>query len=227
MVLKIDFFNIIELNANGRQQYGDLGESTGTNTQDSSMKWQEQRNLLVSFLRTGLLGFGGGPSMIPLIHDEVVKRRSWMSDEEFSDVLAIANTLPGPIATKLPGYVGYRVAGVAGCLVSVLAITIPMIIAMVLLLGVFSMYRDIAWIQGMAMGVIPVVMVMMAQLTWDFFQKSYGSLGWIPSLLLIAISAVLIYGLSIHPAFLILALLCAAVAVPSRGFTSLFGRKKL
>ncbi|OEY66025.1 chromate transporter [Marinobacter sp. X15-166B] len=191
------------------------------------MKWQEQGDLLVSFLRTGLLGFGGGPSMIPLIHDEVVKRRGWMSDDDFSDVLAIANTLPGPIATKLPGYVGYRVAGVAGCLTSVLAITIPMIAAMILLLSVFSKYRDISWIRGMAMGVVPVVLVMMAQLTYDFFKKSHSSLGWISTLLLITISAVLIYGLSIHPAFLILTLLIAAIALPGAGFGSIFRREEL
>ena len=189
------------------------------------MKWQEQRDLLVSFLRTGLIGFGGGPSMIPLIHDEVVRRRNWMSNDDFSDVLAIANTLPGPIATKLPGYVGYRVAGVTGCIISVLAITIPMVVAMILLLSVFATYRDISWIRGMAIGVIPVVMVMMAQLTYDFLKKSYESLGLAPSLLMIIISAILIYGLSIHPAFLILTLLAAALATPSGGFRSVLGKK--
>ena len=189
------------------------------------MNFREQRDLLISFFRIGLLGFGGGPSMIPLIYDEVVKRRGWMTDDDFSDVLAIANTLPGPIATKIPGYVGYKVAGVIGCLVSVLAITIPMVCAMILLLSVFSTYRDVAWIRGMAIGIVPVVTIMMLQLTWDFFKKSYGSLGWVSSLIMIAISALLIYVLSIHPAFLILTLLIAAVAIPNAGISSMLKRK--
>lgn len=98
-----------------------------------------------------------------------------------------------------------------------IAITIPMVIAMILLLSAFSMYRDIAWIRGMAAGVIPVVIVMMGQLTYDFFKKSYGSLGWVSTLIMVAISAVLIAGMSIHPAILILTLLVVALATPSAG----------
>ena len=190
------------------------------------MKIRGKIALLLSFLKIGLLGFGGGPSMIPLIYDEVVKRRKWMSNDDFSDVLAIANALPGPIATKLPGYVGYKVSGISGSLISVLAISIPMVIVMVLLLGMFSIYRDIAWIRGMAIGIIPVVCVMMIQLTWDFFQKSYSSLGWLLSLLMISISGILIHGLSIHPAFLILTLLTAAMLLPNMSKASLSRRKK-
>ncbi|BBI49153.1 hypothetical protein HORIV_15740 [Vreelandella olivaria] len=83
-------------------------------------------------------------------------------------MLAIGNTLPGPIATKMPGYIGYRVGGVTGCIAAVIAIIVPMIVAMIVMLGIFSRYRDVAWIRGMGQAVVPVVMVMMAQLTWDF-----------------------------------------------------------
>lgn len=57
-----------------------------------------------------MLGYGGGPGSIPLIHKEVVDKYEWMSDEDFGDLLALANTLPGPIATKLAGYIGHRVS---------------------------------------------------------------------------------------------------------------------
>jgi len=188
------------------------------------MKLQIQGPLLTSFLKIGVLGFGGGPSMVPLIHHEVVKRRGWMPDEEFGDVLAIANTLPGPIATKLPGYIGYRVGGFAGCLTAVLAIIFPMIVAMILLLGVFSAYRDVDWIRGMGQGVVPVVMVMMMQLTWDFWDKSRSSLGWLASALLVALAGILIYGMDVHPAFIIITLLAAAILVPVDRFASILRR---
>ena len=58
-------------------------------------------NLFLTFSKIGVLGYGGGPAMIPLIHQEVVDGRGWMSDEEFTDTLAMGNTLPGPIATKM------------------------------------------------------------------------------------------------------------------------------
>ncbi|MCP1312842.1 MULTISPECIES: chromate transporter [unclassified Halomonas] len=172
--------------------------------------------LFWAFFRVGIFGFGGGPSMIPLVHAEVVKRHQWLTDEEFADILAIGNTLPGPIATKMPGYIGYRVGGVAGCAVAVFAISVPMIVAMIAMLGVFSRYRDVAWINGMSHAVIPVVMVMMGQLTWDFLEKSKASLGWIASLLIAAVSGALIYWLGVHPGIIIGAILIAALLKPRR-----------
>lgn len=177
----------------------------------------KQRHLFMAFLRIGLLGFGGGPSMIPLVHAEAVTRYQWMSDEEFSNVLAIGNTLPGPIATKMAGTIGYRVGGVVGCINAVVAVIVPCIMAMLLLLGLFTRYRDQRWIQGMSEGVIPVVMVMMAQLTWDFFQKSRSVLGWVVTLVMGAVAGGLIYGLDIHPGLVIGAVLIAALLRSERG----------
>lgn len=176
----------------------------------------QHTQILTAFLRTGLLGFGGGPSMIPLIHHEVVKRHRWMEEDDFADILAIANSLPGPIATKLPGYVGYRIAGITGCVLAILAITLPMIVAMIALLGAFTLYRNVDWISGMAMGVVPVVAIMMLQLSWDFLNKSRGSLGWPVSLVMVALSAVLVVGLAVHPALIIITLLAAALLLPNQ-----------
>ncbi|CAM3683993.1 Chromate transporter [Halomonas casei] len=176
-----------------------------------SVPWQ----LFWAFFRVGIFGFGGGPSMIPLVRAEVVTRYQWLTDEEFADVLAIGNTLPGPIATKMPGYIGYRVGGTMGCIASVIAVIFPMIVAMIVMLGIFSRYHDVAWIRGMGQAVVPVVMVMMAQLTWDFFDKSKASLGWLVSIAMVIISAGLIYWLGIHPGWVIGAILLAALLRPS------------
>nr|WP_295712057.1 chromate transporter [uncultured Halomonas sp.] len=173
--------------------------------------WQ----LFWAFFRVGIFGFGGGPAMIPLVRAEVVTRHHWLTDEEFADVLAIGNTLPGPIATKMPGYIGYRVAGVIGCIAAVVAIILPMIVAMIIMLGIFSRYRDVAWIRGMGQAVVPVVMVMMAQLTWDFFDKSKAALGWWVSIAMAVVAAGLIYWLGIHPGWVIGAILVAALLRPS------------
>lgn len=173
-----------------------------------------QPHLFWAFLRIGLFGFGGGPAMIPLIRQEVVIRHCWLNDEEFADILAIANTLPGPIATKMPGYIGYRVGGVFGCLNAVLAVIGPTIVIMIALLGLFARYRDIAWIHGMGQGVIPVVMVMMAQLTWDFWQKARLVLGWLISLAMAVVAGGLIYWLGVHPGWVIGTLLLAALLRP-------------
>lgn len=171
--------------------------------------------LFWTFTRIGLLGFGGGPAMIPLVQQEVVKRHAWLNDEEFADVLAIGNTLPGPIATKMPGYIGYRVAGATGCAIAVTAVILPMVVAMIALLALFSSYRHVAWIHGMGQAVVPVVMVMMGQLTLDFWNKSRLALGWAVSLAMAVVAGALIYLLGVHPGWVIGGILAAALLRPT------------
>ncbi|MGQ7249348.1 chromate transporter [Halomonas sp. V046] len=173
-----------------------------------------QAELFMAFFRIGIFGFGGGPSMIPLVHQEVVKRHAWMDDDAFADVLAIGNTLPGPIATKMAGYIGFRVAGTLGAIIAVVAVIVPVIVAMIAVLGLYGRYGDQRWVQGMGQGVVPVVMVMMAQLTLDFFHKSRAGLGVIATLIMGAVAGGLIYGLGVHPGLVIGAILVAALLRP-------------
>ncbi|WP_275288659.1 chromate transporter [Halomonas elongata] len=178
--------------------------------------WQRQTRLFMAFLRVGLFGFGGGPSMIPLVRREAVQRHAWLDDDGFSDVLAIGNTLPGPIATKMAGYIGYRVGGPLGAVNAVVAVTVPLILAMIALLGLYARHGDQRWVQGMGQGVIPVVMVMMAQLTFDFFAKSRAGLGWLATVMLGFAAGGLIHGLGLHPGLVIGAILIAALLRPMR-----------
>ena len=170
-----------------------------------------QWHIFMAFFRIGIFGFGGGPSMIPLFQREVVERYQWMNDDDFSDVLAIGNTLPGPIATKMAGYIGYKVGGITGCINAVIANIVPSIFAMILMLTVLSKYKDQAWVQGMGRGVVPVVFVMMAVLSWDFLKKSQSTLGWLWSLTIGGLSFIAISLLNIHPAFVIISLLVFAL----------------
>ena len=70
--------------------------------------------LLISFAKLGTVGFGGGPAMIPLVQAEVVDHRGWLTNEQFVDVLAAGNSLPGPISTKMAVYIGYQTGGALG-----------------------------------------------------------------------------------------------------------------
>src|SRR3954449_6290359 len=131
-----------------------------------------QLNLFIAFFRSGMLGFGGGPSTIPLVHKEVVGTFKWMNDDEFSDVLALGNTLPGPINTKMAGYIGYRVGGIMGLILALIAAILPTVLLMLALLTSFNLFKDNPRVQGMTNAVIPIVGVMMGVLTWSFLKKS-------------------------------------------------------
>lgn len=170
----------------------------------------QQLHIFIAFFRSGMLGYGGGPSAIPLVKKEVVDTYKWMDSDEFGDVLAIANTLPGPIATKLAGYIGYRVGGVIGMINALIAAVAPTVLLMVLLLTTLTQFKDQAWVIGMTKAVVPVVGVMLAVMTWDFLKKSTGGLGWTKAILLAFVSLVLMEFIHIHPAIIIILLMVAA-----------------
>ncbi|AUJ23368.1 MULTISPECIES: chromate transporter [Virgibacillus] len=175
-----------------------------------------QWNIFVAFFRVGILGYGGGPSSIPLVHKEVVDKYKWMSDEEFGDLLALGNTLPGPIATKLAGYIGYRVSGILGTINAVLATILPTIFLMILLLSSLSSIKGYDWVQGMTAAVIPVVGVMLAVLTWHFIQKAGKGMGWVPTGSMLVGVFVLLEFVNIHPGILIGVLLFLAIVKKDR-----------
>lgn len=172
----------------------------------------KQIDIFLAFFRVGILGYGGGPSSIPLVHKEVVERYKWMNSDEFSDVLALGNALPGPINTKMSGYIGYRVGGVLGMITALFATIVPSVILMIILLTVLNVFKDKPWVSGMSKAVVPVVAVMLGTLTWDFVKKSMKSdLGWGWTLVFIIGSLVILQVLHLHPAILIFALLIGAL----------------
>ncbi|WP_404356153.1 chromate transporter [Cytobacillus firmus] len=172
----------------------------------------KQLDIFMAFFRVGILGYGGGPSSIPLVHKEVVDKYKWMDTDEFGDVLALGNALPGPIATKMAGYIGYRVGGILGMVTALAATMVPTIVLMIILLTALNTFKDQPWVAGMTKAVVPVVAVMLATLTWDFVKKSSkSSLGWGWTLLFVAVSLVLLEFVNIHPAIIIFVLLTAAL----------------
>lgn len=164
-------------------------------------------DLFAAFFRVGILGFGGGPSAIPLFHAEAVKKYKWMSDDEFGDTLALANTMPGPIATKMAGYIGYRIGGFTGSIVALVAVVVPTVFMMILLLGALQQFKGVEWVNSMSAAVVPVVGVMLGVMTWDFIKKSGQSLGWARAVFLLALSVLLMEVLHIHPVILIVGVL--------------------
>ncbi|MCM3762443.1 chromate transporter [Alkalihalobacillus oceani] len=171
------------------------------------MNWKTNKDLFVAFFRAGILGYGGGPASIPLFHKEAVERYRWVTDEEFGDILALGNALPGPIATKIAGYIGYRLAGWSGLVSAILATALPTVLLMIGLMGLLTSFRDSSVVQGMTQAITPVVAVMMLTLTYSFFKQSKKGLGLGLSIALVIISLLFYQGLAVHPAIIIGALL--------------------
>ncbi|SDQ24600.1 chromate transporter [Virgibacillus salinus] len=160
-------------------------------------------HIFLAFFIPGILGYGGGPASIPLVENEVVRRYEWMSVQEFSEMLALANSLPGPIATKLAGYIGYVEGGPLGAVIGVFAAVAPSLIIMILLLGVLYKYKDSPKVQRLTLYVRPVIAILLGVMAWRFFQTSYEGIGLWQVLLITISSFLLIERMRIHPAIVI------------------------
>ena len=166
------------------------------------MEWIK---LLLAFLIANLLGYGGGPASIPLVYEEVVNRYGWMTDAEFSNVLAVGNSLPGPIATKMATYVGYQAAGWTGSLVAVAATVLPSGIALIFMINLLRKFRESKAVKGITLLIQPVIAILMLRLTLEIADDAVQSAGILQSLLIAAVALWALHFRKIHPAIVILA----------------------
>lgn len=159
--------------------------------------------LFLGFLRASNLSFGGGPAQLPLIQEEVVRKYRWVTDEEFADLLAIANSLPAPLVTKLAGSIGYRIKGWPGALAAMFGAFLPTCLVVILLGSLIINYADSPVLQSMLKGVRPVVAVLLAQVTIQLARKAFSDkITWFFGVLALVIMLLLP---GIHPAFLVIA----------------------
>ncbi|MCH4826071.1 MAG: chromate transporter [Planococcus sp. (in: firmicutes)] len=160
--------------------------------------------LFLAFFIPGILGYGGGPASIPLVEKEVVDRYSWMTTQEFGEVLALGNALPGPIATKMAGYIGYAEGGILGASVALFASVAPSLILMVLLMVTLLKYKDSPKVKNITKLVRPVIAVLLGAMTFQFFMTSIDSSGTIQTIVLVVLSYWLLEIRKVHPALVIL-----------------------
>ena len=158
--------------------------------------------IFLAFAKVGIFGYGGGPSMIPLVQAEVVDVHHWLTNEEFVDTLAMGYALPGPISTKMSGYIGFRLAGLPGAIAGVTGIFLPSLVLMLLLAGILLTYKDTRYVQATLKAVRPVVVALLAVTVWEILPQSIK--GWDTAL--IGVGAFLVVAfLNVHPAIAILA----------------------
>lgn len=120
--------------------------------------FKEVMKLFFTFMKIGAFTFGGGYAMVPLIEEEVSKKRKWISEEETLNILAISETTPGPISVNAATYVGYKVAGVWGAIMATLGLIIPSFVIILILSFFYKEFLQIHVVQaifkGLKVGVI-------------------------------------------------------------------------
>lgn len=161
--------------------------------------------LFMGFFIANILGYGGGPASIPLMYAEIVPHYHWLTDAEFSNMLALGNSLPGPIATNIATFVGYDVAGWSGAIIALIATVVPSAIALILLLKVLNKFSKSPIVKGMTLLVQPVIAIMMVLLTWKMSTSSFASIGIVQFIGIALVAFWVMEKRRIHPAFVIIA----------------------
>lgn len=114
--------------------------------------WQ----LLLVYLKVGLFGFGGGYAMLSLIQNEIVTKHAWLTEQQFTDIIAVSQVTPGPIGINSATYVGYSVTGsVWGSILATVAVCIPSFIMVIAIALAFAKVRHNRWVDAAFTGIRP------------------------------------------------------------------------
>lgn len=160
-------------------------------------------DIFMSNFIANLLGYGGGPATIPLLEYEVVTRYKWYTVNEFSEMVALGNGLPGPIATKLAAYIGYDLGGYLGVGIALFATIAPSMIMMIALLGVLMKFKDSIKVIKLTRAIRPVIGVLLGVMAFNFFVNSYEVAGWMHTVIIGTLSLIAFEKYRANPALVV------------------------
>ncbi|WP_032123211.1 chromate transporter [Clostridium amazonitimonense] len=130
-------------------------------------------NLFITFFKIGLFSFGGGYAMLPLIKQEVVVNNAWLSLSEFTDIIAISQVTPGPIAINSATYIGYTATNsVWGSMLATLGVSLPSFIIMIIISIFFVKFKDNKYVEYAFKGIRPTVVGLIAAAALLLVNKS-------------------------------------------------------
>ena len=169
------------------------------------------RQLFGTFSKIGAFTFGGGYAMIPLIQREVTERRRWLEDRDILDIVAIAESTPGPIAINTATFVGYQVCGTLGAFCATLGVVLPSFLIILLVARFYAAFRSSAIVSGAMGGLRPAVIGMIGAAVVSvgqtvFLPEGLAAVTAYPlvcSLTIFVLMAVLTYK-KLHPIVIIL-----------------------
>ena len=113
--------------------------------------------LFLTFLKIGAFTFGGGYAMIPLIQREVVEKNKWITNDDVLEIVAIAESTPGPIAINSATFVGYRTCGFLGALCATIGVVLPSFVIILIVAKCFEKFRSSRIVGGCMTGLKPAV----------------------------------------------------------------------
>ena len=171
---------------------------------------KEYWELLTSFFKVGILTFGGGYAMLPILQREVVERRGWITEDEVLDCYAIGQCTPGVIAVNTATYVGYRRRGVPGAIAATVGIVLPSLIIITIIASVLRNFADYPAVVHAFAGIRVAVAALVVQAVVKLGRKGVkGALG----IGIFAASLIIMTVFSISPVYIVAAAILIGVAL--------------
>ncbi len=171
--------------------------------------------IFISFSKIGLFTIGGGYVMLPRIDGDFCSNRHWLGAEDFLDCLAIAQSIPGPMAINTAVFCGHRVRGFIGAVVALLGVALPSFIIMIIVASFFTGIKDDPLVIAVFTGVRPAIAALIAGSVVSLSVKA--KLSWLKIVLGLG-AALLVWLGGISPAWVVAGLVVVGLVV---------GKKKL
>ncbi len=128
--------------------------------------------LFLSFAKMGVMTFGGGYAMLPILQREVVEKNHWVTEEELMDYFAIGQCTPGIIAVNTATFIGHKQRGVLGGIVATLGVVFPSLVIISILAGLITSFSHIAWVQNAFSGIQICVCVLIFNAVIKLVKKA-------------------------------------------------------
>ena len=135
-------------------------------------KWKTLWQVFATFFKIGAFTFGGGYAMIPLIQRETVDNHKWVTEDDILEIIAIAESTPGPIAINSATFVGYRTCGVLGSVAATLGVVLPSFIIIFAISFVLRQFQELKAVQYAFHGIRAGVMALLCKALWGMYKKN-------------------------------------------------------
>ncbi|MGN0965350.1 chromate transporter [Dysosmobacter sp. HCP28S3_G4] len=133
---------------------------------------KELWTLFWTFAKVGVMTFGGGYAMLPILQREVVENKGWATEEELVDYFAIGQCTPGIIAVNTATFIGQKYRGIAGGITATLGVVFPSLIIISILAGLITNFSHLAWVQNAFAGIQVCVCVLIFNAVMKLLKKS-------------------------------------------------------
>lgn len=150
---------------------------------------KELFSLFYTFAKVGVMTFGGGYAMLPILQREVAEKKKWATDEEIMDYFAIGQCTPGVIAVNTATFIGQKHKGIIGGIVATLGVVFPSLVIISLLAGVIEAFSHLAWVQHAFAGVRVCVCVLIINAVVKLFKKAVVDLKTLLIFLIVALGS--------------------------------------